>query len=439
MNVRAVVPRLNDGGPRDRIWKFCRRYWRQELPEVELIEGHHEGDGPFNRSAAINRAAEGEWEVLVILDADVIVDAGLVMAAAERAAETGSLVLPFERRRMLSVTGTRQILNGYRGSWNRWIAHTERDRVSCCVVVPRALWEAVNRFDERFEGWGGEDEAFYAACRMLGGAERLGGEVWHLHHRPSPHHNHGTPLYRQALQLTHRYKGIDCAAGMRKLLDEPRTTEQIALVALTTGERDTLAPAITSAEENLQGPIGRRLLCVDALAHRVAALAKLYPGWDVVQANGGSYSKTMGLATSYAIGSGQPWIFWLEDDFTFNQPVGLTEMQALMDREPQLAQLALLRQAWFPHEIDAGGVFAAKPDAYTQREGFVEHQDHWTQNPMLMRRSVLASATWPRGASSEKHFGKEIYAMGLTSGYVGALTDDPLVTHIGTDRAGTGY
>lgn len=442
MRLRAVVPRLEDGGHRDRLWRFCRRYWSKQMPDMEIVEGHHQGDGPFNRSAAINQAAEGDWDVLVILDSDVIVDVGAVRAGVERAAESGDLVLPFRRRQMLSAQGTRQILRGYQGSWRRWIATSERNRVSCCVIVPRALWDAVGGFDELFEGWGGEDEAFYYACRTLADSQRLPGDVWHLHHAPSPHHDRRSPLYRQALRLCERYERADGDdLAMRRLLAEPHTPDQIALVLLTTGRRETLVHTIKSAEENLQGPIGRRLIVVSDLSAKSAAetVARDYPGWEVEAVRGGSYPAAMRGALQRAVGCGQRWVFWLEDDFTFNGPVDLGAMQALMESNPNLAQLALLRQPWYPHEMEAGGLFAAKPGTYTQCDGYVEHQDHWTCNPMLVRRELLAAFEWPKGLGSEKRFGDEVYSTGLSTGILGRLEDPPQVEHIGVDQAGTGY
>lgn len=439
MRIRALVPRLADEGERDRLWEYCRAHWETELPEMEIVEGAHEGDGPFNRSAAINRAAEGEWDVAVILDSDVLLDADKVRAGIAAAAESGWLVLPYRDRNMISRQGTSRILGGFRGSWRRWIVAREAERVSCCVIIPRALWDAVGGFDERFEGWGGEDEAFYAACKAIAGAERLDGEVWHLFHQLSPHRDHRTALYRQALQLRNRYMNVEDAEAMRRFLAEPRGADQIVLVALTNGERDTLKPTLESARDHLQGPIGRRLLCVDAVDHRVAELAKRFPAWDVVQIRGGDYSRAVSGALDQAVGSGQAWVFWLEDDFRFEGDIDLAEMQRLVERD-DLAQLSLKRQPWFEHELEAGGVIEADPDSFTQRDGYVEHRAYWTMNPMLTKRSTLASHRWPRGRDSERRFGLTVFRdPDARVGMLGEIDDPPRVEHIGLERAGVGY
>ena len=431
MKARIVVPRLADGGERDRLWAYCRRHF----------EGHHEGDGPFNRSAAINRAAEGDWDFAVILDSDTIVEAEQIISGIELAEETAAAVLPFQTRNMLSEPGTAEILGGHVGNWDRWIKVREGARhVSSCVVVPRALGDEVGGFDERFEGWGGEDDAFHAACRALGGVRRLNGAAWHLWHAPSPHHNRSTPLYRQALRLTQRYQqAATTEFEMRRLLAEPRSPDQVAVVALTTGDRDTLAATIASAEESLIGPIGRRLICVDGPPVRVEAVEDAYPSWDVERIHAGGYPKAVAAAIEQALGCGQPWVFWLEDDFTFNEPVDLLAMQEIIDREG-LAQLSLMRQPWYEPEIEAGSVIAASPDAFTQRDGFVEHAAYWTMNPMLTRRSLLAEHRWPQGRNSERRFGASVFAdQRMRAGILGLIDDPPRVEHIGVVQAGTGY
>jgi hypothetical protein len=309
------------------------------------------------------------------------------------------------------------------------------------VVVPRPLWDAVGGFDERFEGWGGEDDAFHAACRALCGTERLRGVAWHLWHEESPWRDHRSALYVQAYHLANRYTHTREAKAMRALLGEPRTPEQTVLLCLTTGERETLAETLASAQENLDGPIGRRLLCVDgASKERCAELQREHPHWDVVRMPGRrGYTRAVCEAREHAIGSGQPWVFWLEDDFTFTEPVDIAQMQAVMEANPQLAQLALKRQAWYPHEVEAGGVIEAKPEAFTQRGGYVEHADYWTMNPMLVRRAFLAANRWPQSPGSERRFGERVLANGTRAGILGAIEDPPRVIHTGAERAGRGY
>lgn len=444
MNVRLIVPRRADRGERDRLWRFCSAYWRRERPGWEIVEGEHT-DGPFNRSAAINTAAEGDWDVAVIVDADTVVDAEPVERGVALAARSGDLILPFDTRCLLSRQGTRRVLAGLSGPWDRWVAARQTpadsyEYVSGCQIVPRSLWDAVGGFDPRFEGWGGEDDAFTAACQALTGVDprraRLSGSAWHLWHRPSPYANHRRATYRMAKALSDRYLA---AAGsedaMRELLAEDRGTDQTLLVVPTTGTRTTLEQTLASADRRLSGPIGRRLICVDGPVDIRAP-----KGWEVCRTGPGKgYAAAVAGAIECALGSGQPWIFWLEDDFTFNQPVDVGRLQALMDADSRLLQVALKRQAWYEHELAAGGVIEANPGAFTQHEGYVTHRAFWTMNPMLCRRSALAAQPWPQRPSSELLFGRVAFRNGARGAYLGQLDDPPLVTHIGAEQAGDGY
>ena len=73
VNTVILVPRRDDNGYRDELWAWTQGWWEREQSHMPIIEGYHT-DGLFNRSAAINTAARiaGDWDVAVIIDADVI-------------------------------------------------------------------------------------------------------------------------------------------------------------------------------------------------------------------------------------------------------------------------------------------------------------------------------------------------------------------------------
>ena len=80
---------------------------------MPIIEGYHT-DGLFNRSAAINTAARiaGDWDVAVIIDADVICSPDRVKEAVELAARTGSMILPHSTRYDLSRKASEAVRRG---------------------------------------------------------------------------------------------------------------------------------------------------------------------------------------------------------------------------------------------------------------------------------------------------------------------------------------
>src|SRR5690606_17470396 len=144
MNVVVLVPRRSDGGRRDQVWAWLLDRWNSEHPTWPVIEGHHT-DGPFNRSAAVNKAARIATEaydpdVFVIADADSLVDARQLSNAVLTAAQSGQITFAFDHFRYLGRTMTEKILDGYEGDWLKGVEFTLTGTCSSMVVVPRRLF-----------------------------------------------------------------------------------------------------------------------------------------------------------------------------------------------------------------------------------------------------------------------------------------------------------
>lgn len=194
-NVVILVPRRGGVEDRDRLWAFARRWWENDFPDWRIVEGSHDY-GPFNRAAALNRAAAAagaEWDVAVCIDADVLCDPHAVRAAVDVAAATHRPVLGYHERVHLTEKATQRILAGFDGNWKGpgFVKTTLYDACSSCVVVSRRLWDEVEGFDEAFSGWGWEDVAFRVATETMSGGEliKLAGTIFHLHHKPSHENN----------------------------------------------------------------------------------------------------------------------------------------------------------------------------------------------------------------------------------------------------------
>jgi hypothetical protein len=210
------VPRRDGNRERDLTWAWVRRWWQEHFPEWGLFEGHHL-EGPFNRSAAVNRAAgyadwqqEQPWDVLVIIDSDVIADPELVRQGVQLALESGRMVLPFDVRLDLNQRGSARVMGGHQGNWRRFVQHTYTDMCSSVVIVSRALWDATGGFDEGFVGWGFEDNAFAAACETFGGGPpiKLHGDVWHFWHPTATEGKRGTPSHQRNRARADRYLAV---------------------------------------------------------------------------------------------------------------------------------------------------------------------------------------------------------------------------------------
>lgn len=222
----------------------------------------------------------------------------------------------------------------------------------------------------------------------------------------------------------------------------------IALLVMHDG-RDTIDQTIPSAEANLRGPITERYIHVDGPEVDVDRLVRLFPLYTIIlpdaerQGFDGAIRRAWGILRSRTPAR---FVFHLEDDFTFRRPVDLVDLMTILDTHPHLVNLALRRQPWNPHEINAGGIVEQHPDAYTERgddranSRWLEHRLFFTTNPGLYRRRLL-DRQWPTGAHSEGRFSHEILGEDPDArfGYYGARDSGEWVHHIGTDRNGIGY
>ncbi len=274
MKVAILAPFRPGAEDRLKLWSFAKTWWLNDYPDWPIYEGTGPMVGPFCRSAAINEAASkaGDWDVAVIIDTDTLCDPNAVKAAVEVAAATGGMALAGDERVMLSRQGTAKIMGGYKGNW-RVRGIQERvytDGCSCCVVVPRALWDAVGGFDEFFKGWGYEDIAFRIACEGLSGKPmvKLSSAMFHLWHTTSHENNPRTDTYKANSQRCERYKA---AQGDR---------EAIALLLAESTEEP--APVVELGPTRIPRILHRTVPAdtSEQVEHWWTHLQQLHPGWE---------------------------------------------------------------------------------------------------------------------------------------------------------------
>lgn len=141
--------------------------------------------------------------------------------------------------------------------------------------------------------------------------------------------------------------------------------------------------------------------------------------------------------------TGADWVFHVELDFLFTEPVELRQMVWVLNRHPELAQLSLKRQAWNEREKAAGGIIEADPDDFTEvtEYGYVwtEHRRYWTTNPSLYS-ARFCEMGWPQESESEGRFTHQLLDAdpNLRFGIWGSKFAPPKVEHVGV-RAGVGY
>lgn len=223
--IPILVPRRKDNGHRDALWARLQEHvWAN----ANVIEGHHDDDTPFNRSAALNTAADiaGNWDMAVIADADSLVHPTQLHAAVHAARTTGRVVIAHSRWINVDIDETDEFLTTgvleHRES-RIFYEHT----VSSMLVVPRNVWDDVNGFDAaHFRGWGVEDRAFMRAVKVISGDPvRLHGDVYHLaHDRPTEDTNRGAShLFRANRERFRTYQAATTPDEMRAIVAGNRT------------------------------------------------------------------------------------------------------------------------------------------------------------------------------------------------------------------------
>jgi len=269
MRVVILVPRRSDGGHRDRLWDHCRTIWAQKFPDWPIYEGEHL-EGPFNRSAAVNVAARtaGDWDVALIIDADVICAPTSVEAAVDLAFSCDRLVIAHDERIMVNRRGTEQILDGYEGSWRdrHLVDKVWLDSVSCAAAVSRTLWELAGPFDEKFVGWGREDTGFRISCEVeTGPIVKVCGETFHLWHAVAAEVARSHPLRKANEQ---RHQAYVAARGDRAKVRALRGADDEEAVDLTDSTIPRIMHRTVPADTS------------DEVEGFWARFEQLHPGWD---------------------------------------------------------------------------------------------------------------------------------------------------------------
>jgi hypothetical protein len=217
------------------------------------------------------------------------------------------------------------------------------------------------------------------------------------------------------------------------------------LLVMTDGRLDCIEQTIESARTHLLGEVTYKVIHDDTgdEAHR-DHLRRLFPDFTVIgQPTRQGFGGAIRSAWAHLRDRTERFVFHLEDDFTFNEDLPVYLMQKVLNRNPNLVQMALRRQPWNDAERAAGGIIEQHPDDYIDcSDGisdWLEHRRFFTTNPSMYRIGLIEKG-WPEGDHSEGVFGLKLCENPVVRfGYWGRRTDQPKVHHIGDHRAGTGY
>jgi len=220
---------------------------------------------------------------------------------------------------------------------------------------------------------------------------------------------------------------------------------------LTHGSAPTLYDCLDSFAKQVT-PAPAELLCVVDGAGRLPPVDSLGV-WRIVQnTRQQGFCKATRMLWRLAASSEHPYVLYLENDFLFTRELDLRPLAKVLDHEPTLAQMQLMRDAVNREEKAAGGLFESRPGEYYERyyaessdamragqvRCWQEHHSYLTTNPSLMRREFMAENSWPDDGlpECEGRFGVDLVAKGYSFGVWG--NGQPWTRHVGK-RLGFGY
>lgn len=182
--VSILVPFRPEKGDVDRAkaWKWVERWWRDNVPDVEIVIGTDSGEEPFSKTEAVNNAYfKSTGDVFVVADADSFMEPEPLANAIRVARQSGRLVVPWRQVLRLSKDDTKaqmrrrkNVIERTNELFDRCYQTPTPETAGTLFVIRRDAFERVQGMDPRFRGWGHEDVAFARACHTILGPTMYG-------------------------------------------------------------------------------------------------------------------------------------------------------------------------------------------------------------------------------------------------------------------------
>ena len=197
-NVSVLIPYKESNEYREKNLSWIKSRYETIMPNAEICIGYY-NEEPFSKSAAINNAAKkATRDIFIIADADIAFNIDKIKNAIE-SLNFSPWLIPYRSLTYIDLEKTNELCKR-----NPDIRLNDADFQGCSKIdiingyqligginiVPRKYFEKVGGFDERFRGWGGEDDAFQRALDYLCGQHsRLEMTMWHFYHPLEPKEN----------------------------------------------------------------------------------------------------------------------------------------------------------------------------------------------------------------------------------------------------------
>lgn len=205
MNVLICIPFRDRGiDPlRSANLKRTLEHWNQCGFPVKVFDDGRTGDEQFCRSAAYNRAARSNADVIVYTESDMLINLQQIKDGIELAQAKIGLVVPFTQYRYLDPDDS----NGVRMGQLKPVAcepvYTldDGESIGAINIVSSKTLESVGQWDECFDGAWFDDRAMKRAFDVTCSPTRwVPGPAYHLYHLPGWAGSHLSDQDREAVQ-----------------------------------------------------------------------------------------------------------------------------------------------------------------------------------------------------------------------------------------------
>ncbi|MFY1693399.1 glycosyltransferase [Plantactinospora sp. WMMB782] len=172
-----------------------RPRWREAVHPLADTYLFAPKDGPFNKAWTVNvgvRNSPVRTDLVCVLDADILVDRHFLLRNGARFLHAGvGALLPYRNALYLDPAASRRAIarrcleaapSAERESLRGFAL---RSPSGGCVWLRTELFHRVGGLDERFEGWGGEDDDFAIRLGLWAALERYSDTLLHLYHPPA--------------------------------------------------------------------------------------------------------------------------------------------------------------------------------------------------------------------------------------------------------------
>lgn len=209
---------------------------------------------------------------------------------------------------------------------------------------------------------------------------------------------------------------------------------KVTLLIVTDGRGDYLARTWESAQANLKYDWHEIVVVDDSASNGHSVAVSMLTRADHVLRHKTKRGGAAAIRTAweYLRTTDTDYIFHLEDDFIFPEPIAVADLVRALETNPTTLNVVLRRQPWGGE----GGRGPLEGLAYVPPvEGppLVHHTRGFWLNPCIYRRN-LTEREWPEHGH-EHHFTTPLIAEGYDFAFYGTLDDPPRCHHIGEHRS----